>query len=162
MGTRNFSEASFRLLYSYIEEKVVIKHGLAKLDVYDGKESVEETIRKFHSADVVLLYHGAAAANMVFAKRGAHIIEITTFAKSDDSIGWRANVQYLFTHRPDIKTLVYFIPLSHGWPGLNLTSVDELGNKADHYVKALSNITLRRSDVLNLGNIVKGALEKKT
>lgn len=153
--SRGFSEDSFRMLCRVFDE-FALKHGRS-LDVYNGTETVEDTIRKFHMADIVLHFHGAAFANLLFASRGARVIEITTFSRSDDSVEWRSNVAYLGEHRPDIDALIFRIPLAHLWPNVNLSMVDELEG-ADQYIKHLSDISLRRSDVDNLAEIVKTML----
>ena len=71
---------------------------------------------------------------------------------------WRSNLEHLRELRPDLKTVIFRIPLSHGWPGLNLSNVD--GHEdADHYIKMLKNVELRRSDVQNLEEITRVILE---
>ena len=153
--SRSFSEQSYDLLHSRLKS-LSLEHG-RQLDVYDGTESVEETIQKFQLADAVVHYLGAAAANMAFARPGTHVIEITTYMKSDDSEVWRSNMLRLRVQRPDIKSYIFRIPLSHGWPNLNLSIVDE-HEDAIHFIKHLQNVSLRISDVDMLLEIIRNAL----
>ena len=127
------------------------------MQVYDGSESVERTIELFYSADIVLGFHGAAAANMLFARPGTYFIEITTYLKSDDSISFRSNVNSMKRIRSDVNSLVFRIPLDRA-PALNVSEVDK-HEDADHFVKDhFSNISLRKSDLDNLETMLTEAL----
>lgn len=153
---RNFSEESFTMLHSSLQ-KLARDFG-RQIDVYNGTETIRDTVQKFRRADIVLHFHGAAAANMLFARRGTRIIEINTFVKSDDSKQWRTNMNRLKELRPDVSTLIYSIPLSHGWPELNLDKVDKHAD-ADRYIRDFKDVSLRKSDVVNLVEIGRNMLQ---
>ena len=125
--------------------------------IFSGKESVLETIKIYASADIVLAYHGAAAANMIFAPHSATFIEVSTFSDSFDAKAWRSNMRNLQELRPDLKLLTYRIPLYHGWPEMNLTQVD-VHPDADHFIKELSNVSLRPADIRNIMEIIRRTL----
>lgn len=155
---RKFSSESLNLLQVKLE-KLARDYG-RQFDIYYGTEDVEDTILKFHSADIVLLFHGAAAANMLFANRETHIIEISTYR--DDSRFWRSNTGPVKQVRPDINTCTYWIPLSQVSPDLNLSAVDESTN-ADAYIKNnFQTVSLRNSDVDNLFEILRLILQKRS
>ena len=46
-----------------------------KVVTFDGKETFDETMKKFQRAKIVVGPHGAAMTNLVFSKEGTHVIE---------------------------------------------------------------------------------------
>lgn len=156
--TRQFSEDIFEKLKSNLINIAQLHN--RTLYTYAGKETIDRTVEIFHSADLVIGFHGAAAANMLFAAQGACYIEISTYTKSDMSTKWRSNAESLKSSRPDLKTFTFNIPLDHGWPTLNTTDVDANEN-ADGFIKSLTNITLQENDLDNLMSLVKYMLYDK-
>jgi len=158
--TRSFDGITFSKLQDRLETTAQKLN--TKLYVYTGEETVKRTIQIFHEADVIVGYHGAAMANILFASRQICFIEISTYASTDMSRSWRTNSNTLRNFRPDLNIFVYRIPLDHGWPTLNTSNVD-VHEDADHYIKEFTDISLPKSDIDNVVNIAEDcALARQT
>ncbi len=149
---RNFDKQSFGMLLRSFRD--LAENFGKRLDVYHGTESTEMTLQKFHAADIFLGFHGAAIANMLFAREGVGVIEITTYLDSTDSELWRTNLKKLEKLREDLGTVVYHVPVSSAFPQMNFTGI------TSKEIKVLQNITLRKSDVDNLVGIARNLLRK--
>jgi len=87
-------------------------------------------------------------------QKNRFVKRVVMYVSTDMSRSWRTNSVPLKRIRPDISTYVYRIPLDHGWPNLN-TSTVHLHKDADHYIKAFTNIIMPKSDLDNIIDIVE-------
>lgn len=127
--------------------------------VFYGNETVEETVRLFSSAQVVIGFHGAAAANLVFLPPNAIVMEITVLVNMTyvDSFnvsriyfgGWRSftNKNIILQNVPfPIEYLQYVID-----PGFNFNNITNI----DYYLHFLiQDIVIPDSALINIVEIV--------
>ena len=55
----------------------------ASFDSIAGDDTVAQQIRRFYHADVVVGPHGANLANMMFMRKGAHVLEMASRSKGN-------------------------------------------------------------------------------
>ena len=107
----------------------------------------------FSRADAVVMYHGAAAANLLFCKQFTLVVEITTYTDSMSKKSWRKNTDQIALIRPDLKVKVFRIPLHQ------VVSIDIYNEKKDardkyQHMKDARDIQLLKSDAEGIKEII--------
>ena len=131
----------------------------ATTSIYLGTENVTYTISLFHRADAVLMYHGAAAANLVFCRRFAFALEVTTYSDISSSSPWRSNFPTLRQLRPDLVLLVYRIPLAAAFPHVDVRELESAEDR-DALIKQLENVTVSSNDADNITSLISTAYRR--
>lgn len=85
--------------------------------LYTGAEQDARVVQMFYSADVIILFHGAAAANLYFSRENVICVEISTYRDLNSTIMWRNNLRLIMQHRPDIIAFNMYLPLDEAFPG---------------------------------------------
>ena len=136
LTTRNFHPNTSYFMRG--ELQTLSKSMSGKLIIYHGNETIRETIIKFRSANVVVMYHGAAAANLIFCRARTIAVEFTTYHDVQEKHRWRANFRTIRALRPDLRLLTYHLPFRTVYPNINhsLNDVED----TDHFIKDLYNV----------------------
>lgn len=104
--------------------------------VFDGTESLRRTVDLFRNARVVVGYHGAGLANIVFSRNGTVLIELTTYVRGTRS--WRVNTPSV-TKWGSFHSYVIHIPILHILRANNRTC--DVADR-DHCIKDLPVVTV--------------------
>jgi len=136
-GTRSFDKNTLRALTRNLENL----HETVIVSLYDGDEDALRTVEMFHSAHVVIHFHGAAAANIVFCEENTTVLELTVFQDFNGTRKWRTNAPFLRAFRPNIKIGVYHLPLNVAFPALS-SSLLAASDDVDLLIKGQSEIQL--------------------
>ena len=99
------------------------------------------------------MYHGAAAANLVFCKHFTMVIEITTYTDTLAKESWRRNTDQIAVIRPDLKVRVIHIPLDQVLSN-DIIDGNYSGRDKDLLVKDSRNIQLLRSDAEGIKEVI--------
>lgn len=157
-GTRNWEKSTLLKLMKRLHKLARRFH--THLVVHDGSENVTATMGAYYQASVILMYHGAAAANLLFTRRNTVVVEITTYKNTDSLQRWRSNKASLSSGwegllhlRPDLRWFVHHIPLSIAYPQVKET---EFGSHSDgnRFIKGLRNVHLSRNDIDNIEDLL--------
>jgi len=151
-GTRSFEAESEKAMIDYIKGL----HENFVVSVYSGLENVTRTIKMFSSANVVIMYHGAAAANIVFCEDNTAVLEISCYADLAGSKKWRSNAPSLRALKPKVTLGVFYLPLQEAFPSLNSTILDSVGN-LNSFIKGLSNIHVGASQLEVIGSFIQNS-----
>ena len=111
----------------------------------------------FHAARVVIMFHGAAAANVVFCEEDTLILEVTFFEDFDGARKWRSNAPTLKALRPQMIFAVYYLPLQVALPHLNSSMLKDVDN-VDLFLKAQSDIQIGETELDVIYNFLRRAL----
>ena len=147
-GSRSFNtESLLRLLLALesISESAVI--------LFKGDESIRTSMEIFTRADAVVMYHGAAAANLLFCKHLTLVVEITTYTDTVSKKSWRKNTDQIALIRPDLKVKVFRIPL-HQVVSIDIINEKEDARDKDQYMKDARDIQLLKSDAEGIKEII--------
>lgn len=153
--SRSFEPESLKRLMKSITS--IIRPIDGQLEIYHGDESLERTISLFHRADVVIMFHGAAAGNLVFSRSNVIFFELSTYTDVDSKKQWRSNTHTLTPIKPDIISIVYYLPLRTIVSNATLTELCGTENK-DKFVKSLRNIRLVDSEIEAIATKLKTVL----
>ena len=137
--TRSFASTTLRTLMGSIRSVVQPYGGI--VDLYHGNETVKKTMSLFHNAAAVVMFHGAAAGNMIFCRKHTIFFEISTYADAASRVKWRSNKKTLIPIRPDLVPIVHYIPVHDIVAEATIHALEESENK-DQFVKSFRNITL--------------------
>ena len=121
--------------------------------LFKGDEDTRNSIEFFARADAVVMYHGAAAANLVFCKMFTVVIEITTYTDTLAKESWRRNTDQIAVIRPDLKVRVIHIPLDQVLSN-DIIDGNYSGRDKDLLVKDSRNIQLLRSDAEGIKEVI--------
>ena len=124
------------------------------LVIYRGNEPVEVTIEIFHRASAVVMYHGAAAANLIFSNSGQYVVEVTTYMNLESSKHWRSNIYGI--PRTDLRRVLYRVSFENAFPHLKDIVLND--STADGFIKNTFNVTLQKPDIDNIAEMLKSAL----
>lgn len=160
-GVRNWESQSavrlWRSLYEYTTTSTSTNQYNMKVVIYNGTEDVNTTIGIFYRAAAVVMYHGAAAANMLFTRKSTIMIEWTTYVNSTHI--WRSNVPHLLRLRGDIESHVHALPLSTAFPNVNVTELTARRD-GDRWMKTMRDVKLTDTDIHNMKKDLDASLPK--
>lgn len=114
--------------HDYLVSSLASKFKGNTVTVHYGNETMAETVKLFSSAAVMIGYHGAGMVNSVFMRKGALVIEITTFTDKPSTGSlevWRANMPDVH-HGLGVDYSLHLVDHHHLWPRLadNITDWD--------------------------------------
>ena len=148
-STRSFEGETERALIEHIKGL----HEDFDVEVYSGIENATHTIKMFYSARVVIMFHGAAAANLVFCEDNTTVLGISCFADLEGINKWRSNAQLLRSLKPNITLGVLYVPLQVAYPHLNATVMAATSN-ADKLIKDQSGVHLSAPELQTVGKFI--------
>ena len=94
------------------------------------------------------MFHGAAAANLVFCRRQTFAVELTTYHDVDERRPWRANFPSVRALRPDMHLLTYHLPFPIVYPDIHVNLLQRADT--DHFIKGLHSVHIPRHAVDNI------------
>jgi len=151
LKSRSWSVETYTILLQRLES--LAEKFETNVIVYTGKETTESTMQAFYTASAVIMYHGAAAANLMFARSGQLAIEVTTYMDEQSSRRWRANFVTLKKMRKDVRFMIHHVGQTYAV--LNATSLaDERNKSIDSILKEAVNVSMSNHDVDNIVGIV--------
>jgi len=141
-GTRSFEGETLRQLETSLKS---LQDGI-RIQLYTGVENVSQTIELFYSAKVVVMFHGAAAANLIFCEDDTIVVELSLFSNFLGTTKWRSNAPTLRAYKPQIVLGVYYIFLETALPSLDSNKLNSI-HDVDGFLKKQNNITLGDSEL---------------
>lgn len=156
-GTRSFESKSFEKLTDSITSLIHPTGGLVTF--YHGNETGRQTMKLFRRADAIIAYHGAAAGNLLFSRPQVIFLELSTYTDLSSKYSWRTNTRTLLPIRPDIISIVHFLPLNTITSSMTLDALAAAENK-DQFVKGLQNISIIDSELEKITLKLKVELSK--
>ena len=163
LGTRDFDSST--LLELKTQLRLLAHQTGTKLAIYNGTESINRTVEIFRRSIAVLMFHGAAAANVIFCRRRAVLVEISTFQDLESKLRWRNNSWHVSRVRPDIRYIVKFVPLQLVYPNIDMKKLKESQEtmlrteNVDHFIKDLRNVLLPHENIREIANEIRSHLE---
>jgi len=154
-GTRSFASTTLRALIRSIRPVVQPYGGM--VDLYHGNETAKKTMSLFHNAAAVVMFHGAAAGNMIFCRKHTIFFEISTYADATSRVKWRSNTKTLLPIRPDLVPIVHYIPVHDIVAEATVRLLEESENK-DQFVKSFRDITLTDEFCTRIADELRAAL----
>ena len=137
--TRNFESSSFARLTDRVRS---VLHDVAgEVSFYFGNETDSETISIFSKADAIVMFHGAAAGNIIFTSPGTVLLELTTYTDTNSTKPWRTNSNTMLPVRPDLLWVIHHLNIEDITDEENIQKLNMASDK-DRFVKSLKNIFL--------------------
>jgi hypothetical protein len=142
---------------------VAASNGFA-LTIYRGDESLAQTIRLFHSAAVVVGYHGAGLVNTIFS-RNTLAIEVSTYLHPPQysSKKWRTLKDAVAEWKTPLKWLTVWVDHEHLRPRPPTHHSQGMKFEWNHLVKGLDvDLGLANIDTIAeiVGNFLQSSREK--
>ena len=154
-GTRSFESNSFEKLSDSITSLIRPTGGVVTF--YHGNETGRQTMKLFRRADHIA-YHGAAAGNLLFSRPQVIFLELSTYTDLSSKYSWRTNTRTLLPIRPDIISIVHFLPLNTITSSMTLDAC--AAENKDQFVKGLQNISIIDSELEKITLKLKVELSK--
>jgi len=142
------------------------------LNVYEGNESVRDTIRLFYQADIVLGYHGAGLTNLMWSRKSTIALEWSLFStfESQTTKTYRTMMFHLcralsiqcFTMNVPLEDglsqdeLLHFAGLEKEWRNAS-TPIYSYEHPANSFLHGLKCITMPRAVLLNSAELTLSA-----
>ena len=157
--TRSFAPETLSVLVGLIRTAVQPFGG--SVDVYYGNETVKKTMLLYRNAAAVVMFHGAAASNMIFCREHAIFFEISTYTDKTSEVKWRSNTNTLLPIRPDIVSIVHYMPVHEILAETTIAELEDSENR-DQFIKSIRNITLSVEFCTRVSVELKAALHQRT
>jgi hypothetical protein len=116
-------------------------------EIFWGTENLQETIKKFYEADIVIGFHGAGLVNVMFCKSNVLVVEISMLMHDVPDDG-KSQLELKHIWRSNIV-----IGMLHGqlhW----ITFAMQVDNKIRNF-KQIKNLTLNEKEIHSLSNFIK-------
>lgn len=156
--TRSFEPSSFARLTQRVSSFL---HNIGEVSFFFGNETDSETISKFAKADAVIMFHGAAAGNMIFTRPGTVLLELTTYTDTNSTKPWRANSNTMLPVRPDLLWIIHHLSIMDIANEESIKRLSVASDK-DRFVKSLENIFLPEAQLDLVVEKLAYALQNKT
>jgi len=154
--TRNFESSSFARLTDRVRS--FLHDG--EVSFYFGNETDSETISIFSKADAVVMFHGAAAGNIIFTSPGTVLLELTTYTDTNSTKPWRTNSNTMLPVRPDLLWITHHLNIEEITDEENIQKLNMASDK-DRFVKSLKNIFLPDAQLKLIVEKLAYALQNK-
>ena len=125
-------------------------------EIYWGTENVQETIKKFYEADIVIGFHGAGLVNVMFCKSNVLVVEISLLMHDVPDDG-KSQLELKHLWRSNIV-----IGMLHGqlhWISFAMQVDDKIRNLNDKKCERIKSLTLNEKEIYSLSNFIKHNFE---